>query len=276
MAMRRLLVLLALTGQACVPLSAVSAQPGRMDDLLALDCRLDADTGVSACTATNGLDGAAALTAVVVRAPAAGFYANVVPIDRVAPVEQLFEETCAQSPASIIGGYFGERADRTPYALGLIVSDGDQASPWAPWTVGGAIVVGASNDTAIRYWHEMDGLAPVEALQSKPILVDGNANDGIGAGWERANRVAFGLTDGGDLVLVGIFTATGGGRFLAPTLKEFADYIVAIRFEDGAVVERAVNLDGGPSANLFDRAGAGLYGSTTDRYVPAILCLGER
>jgi len=273
MTMRRLLILLSL---ACLPPSVARAQAGPMDGLLALDCTVDGDTGVAACTARNDREDAAALTAVVVRAPADGYYPNVVPIDRVAEVERLFEETCAQAPASIIGGYFGERQDGTPYALGLIVSDGRQASPWAPWTAGGAIVVDAANDTAIRYWHEMEGLDPVEALQSKPILVDANANDGIGAHWDRANRAAFGLTDGGDLVLIGIFTATGGGLLRAPTLQEFADYIASIRFDDGAVVERAINLDGGPSANLFVRAGAGLYGSTADRYVPAILCLGER
>lgn len=265
-----------LLGLSCLPLAAVQADSGPFDGLLELQCITDADTGVAACIARNRREGALALTAVVVRAPAAGYYANVVPIDRVADVEQLFEDTCAHAPASIIGGYFGEREDRTPYALGLIVSDGAQASPWAPWTVGGAITVDAANATAIRYWNEMDGVDAAEALQSKPILVDANANDGIGPHWDRANRAAFGLTDGGDLVLVGIFTDTGGGRLRAPTLKEFADYIAALRFDDGAVVERAINLDGGPSATLFVRAGAGLFGSTEERYVPAILCLGER
>ncbi len=256
--------------------AGAAAQPGPMDGLLEIDCRVDGDTGVAACIGHNTRQGAGALTAVVVRAPAAGYYANVVPIGRVADIQELFEQTCAQAPASIIGGFFGTREDGAPYDLGLIVSDGVQSAPWTPWTVGGAVVVDAANQTAIRYWHEIDGLAPVEALQSKPILVDANANDGIVSGWDRANRVAFGLTDGGDLVLIGVFTATGGGLLRAPTLKEFADYIAAIRFADGAVVARALNLDGGTSANLFDRAGAGLYGSPAPRYVPAILCLGER
>lgn len=275
MAIGYLRAFLLLTG-VLLPLAAAEAQTGPMDGLLALACTVDGDTHVATCTGRNMRDGAGALTSVVVRAPASGYYANVVPIDRVADIELLFEETCAQAPASIIGGFFGEREDGTPYPLGLVVSDGRQASPWVPWTVGGAIVVDAANVTGIRYWRDMDDVSPVEALQSKPILVNENANDGIGPHWDRANRVAFGLTDSGDLVLAGIFTDTGGGILRAPTLKEFSNYLAAIRFEDGAVIERAINLDGGTSANLFVRAGDGLHGSADDRYVPAILCLGER
>lgn len=261
-------------GLASLPFSTACATTDLMDGLLALDCE-PAD-GVTVCTADNGRPPATRLTAVVVRAAATDYAADVVPVDRVADIETLFAETCSQAPASIIGGYYGERDDRTPYALGLIVSEGEQAAPWTPWTVGGAIVVDAAGDTAIRYWREMEGLAPVEALQSKPILVNANANDGIVSGWDRANRVAFGLTDGGDLVLIGIVTEAGSGVLRAPTLKEFADYIAAIRFADGAVVERAINLDGGPSANLYVRSAGALYGSTAGRYVPAILCLGVR
>jgi hypothetical protein len=245
---------------------AMAAEP-----LLELSC---ADGPVATCAATNGV-----LTAVLVRAPTATWEADVVPVDREAAIPTLFaDELCPESPAIIIGGYFGEAGDGSFHPLGLVVSDGAVLVPRTPWQVGGIIVVDADGTTGIRYWNEPDPVAAGarEALQSKPILVNGNANDGIAdraSGW---NRVAFGLTGGGDLVLAGVFTETGTGMGRGPTLAGFADWLAAVRFPDGAVIERAINLDGGSSANLYLRAEERLYGVTKPRYVPNVICLRPR
>jgi hypothetical protein len=256
----------------CLTLPLAPAQAGDIGPaLLALEC---STTEVETCTATDGI-----LTAVLVRAPHDAFFADVVPVDREGDIASLFaDELCPDAPASVIGGYFGERDDGAPYPIGLVLSDGIAAAPWAPWEVGGAIVVDPGLATAIRSWRDIDpaALDAREALQSKPILVDANRNDGIADRSDGWNRVAFGLTGSGDLVLAGVFTATGTGMGRGPTLAGFADWLAAVRFPDGAVIDRAINLDGGPSATLYLRAEYRLFGSDKQRYVPDVICLAVR
>jgi hypothetical protein len=247
---------------------AAAADTGGLLDLACTEAE------VTTCTATDGI-----LTAVLVRAPAVRFHADIVPVEREADIAPLFaEELCPDAPASIIGGYFGERDDGTPYPVGLVVSDAAEVAPWAAWEVGGAIVVDRDLDTEIRYWSELDptSIDAAEALQSKPILVDANRNDGIADRSDGWNRVAFGVTADGDLVLAGAFTATGTGMGRGLTLADFADWLAAVRFPGGEGIARAINLDGGPSANLYLREEDRLFGSAKRRYVPDVVCLGTR
>jgi len=265
--MKRLLTVCLLTLAA----SAASAQP--IEGLLAPACEYG--NGVSVCTATER-----ELSLVVVRAPGTGFFPDIMPIDGIADVESLFGgNRCAEAPASIIGGYYEIEGSGGPRPVGLIVSEGAAPSRWADWRFGGAIVVDPELNTEIRYGRDLDaarGLEAVEALQSTPILVNNNANDSIASQEDQWNRVAFGLTDGGDLALIGVFAGRGAGKGQGPTLAAFADLIAGLRFPDGATIERAINLDGGPSANLYIRATDRLYGQAGDRYVPSIVCLASR
>ncbi|MEZ5668620.1 MAG: phosphodiester glycosidase family protein [Alphaproteobacteria bacterium] len=271
---------LALAAALVVP---ARAQPAAdpLANLLALACAPMAG-GAQACTAAAPLWNRddLALNAVVAAFPAAGFSLRVVPVDARVDMRALFGAgACTDAPAVIIGGYFGRDEGSGPYPLGLTVADSVEASPWLDWRVGGAIVVDADGDTAIRSWRDLDadaraGLA--QALQVKPILVSGNANDGIADQSDRWDRVAFGIADDGSLVLVGVFGPAGSGWGTGLTLKQFADYIAAIRLPSGAAIDRAINLDGGPSAHLYLRDGDRFWGALLERYVPNVVCIVVR
>src|SRR5690606_30466982 len=80
----------------CLALPVASAGAGEIGPgLLALECTA---AEVETCTATDGT-----LTAILVRAPAAAFRADVVPVDREAEIAPLFAELCPDALASIIG-----------------------------------------------------------------------------------------------------------------------------------------------------------------------------
>ncbi len=251
--------------------------------LLDLDCAAGRG-GSTICesTAPSPLQGVE-MTAVVAAFPADVFDVRVVHVAETLDNRQLYADgPCGGMAATITGGYFGIE-DGAFYPLGWTMASGAETAPWVGWQVGGALVVGGERAASILYWHELQGDARdgvEEAVQSKPILVRDNQNDGLVSQGPRDDRVAFAITDRGDVVLIAV---TGPILFGLPTgkrtslsLKDFADFLAALRLPDGAVIDRAINLDGGPSAHLYLRDTDLFVGPAIDRYVPNIVCVGER
>ena len=137
--------------------------------------------------------------------------------------------------AAINGGYFDEHW----HPLGALVHAGKQTNP--PFRKSGGIFCIVGNRAVLR--RSQDGLpaGATEALQCHPRLVTGGqVLSGLKPG--EHIRSAVGLTAAGEVVLA----VTGRGEL---SLRDWARAMKALGCKE------ALNLDGGPSSQLYLHAG---------------------
>jgi Phosphodiester glycosidase len=142
--------------------------------------------------------------------------------------------------AVVNGGYF--EADFKPTAW--LVDDGVQLSPKSAATKGGVLALQAGA-AFIGPVAEL-GFAPRFALQSFPLLVEGNAQMGIHRDDGRRAARTVACQVGAALHLIVLAAPRGDG----PTLFEAAELLRAPS-PSGFGCHRALNLDGGPSSGVW-------------------------
>jgi uncharacterized protein YigE (DUF2233 family) len=157
---------------------------------------------------------------------------------------------------AINGGYF----DDAWRPLGALVHTGKQSNP--PFRGDGALFCVTQGRATLRTTHQGLPAGVTEALQCRPRLVEaGHALTRFKPG--EAVRAAVGLTGPGELVLA--VTCRG-----SLSLRDWARALEALGCAD------ALNLDGGPSSQLYFHAGKteldlpGSYG------VPSALLVFQR
>nr|WP_306458040.1 phosphodiester glycosidase family protein [Edaphobacter lichenicola] len=162
------------------------------------------------------------------------------------------------------GGYYGTDDNKTFYPLGLLIHDGLQLNKMKDWNSGGVLY--SSNDRSkivrIKDFHRSADI--LEALQSKPLLVEDSRSGIHTDDHQLANRTAVGLRRDGAIVVAGAFSPSNN----AMTLAEFADFLSTPVIQGGAGVDFALNMDGGPSALIFCPALNLKLASGSDNFIP--------
>jgi uncharacterized protein YigE (DUF2233 family) len=173
---------------------------------------------------------------------------------------------------AVNGGIFGYTKTGKYLPLGLIIENSRRKNPQAPWNTGGAVIRDRENRTQVLPVRQIRSLPPpVAALQSKPLLVENGAVAiNSNRGDARYNRSAVAVTSSGAIVLVGAFESFGR----ALDLKEFAEFLVALRSIDKIQIETALAMDGGPGAHLFFPPLGRHYGDPGVNFVPNLIYVG--
>lgn len=148
----------------------------------------------------------------------------------------------------INGGFYG--TDSRPE--GLVVVGGRELNPLLPRIGGGVVTVGPGGAAQ----HDAEGFTlPAGtdfAIQCRPRLVVGGANNIARRGENTAARTALCVRDGGRRLDVYVARVDPSRGRAGPTLHKLAADLVA----EGC--EEALNLDGGPSTGAAWRAADGL------------------
>lgn len=168
--------------------------------------------------------------------------------------------------AIIGGGFFGYNIEGEEQPIGLIRVDGERKVALMPWSHGG--VFASDGNGTLRIFpaeSKAQGGRWKYALQSKPIIIL-NGNVDVGRNFRDAefNRVAFGLTTEGDVLIVGLFQNFGQ----AATQVKFAQIFKTIAEQRGLKVLRALAMDGGAGAQVHIPKLKMKFGDTGVSYFP--------
>lgn len=174
--------------------------------------------------------------------------------------------TTPETVAIIGGGFFGYNADGQEEPIGLTRVDGERKIALMPWSHGG--VFASDGNGTMRIFpaeSKAQGGRWRYALQSKPIiLLNGNVDVGKNLRDAEFNRVAFGLTSGGDVLIVGLFQNFGQ----AATQVKFAKIFKTIADQRGLKILRALAMDGGAGAQIHIPKLKLKFGDTGVSYFP--------
>ncbi len=148
----------------------------------------------------------------------------------------------------INGGFFERDTEKRLSPSGILVVDGIVRNS-TPNDQSGALVK-EGGKVGIVWAREVKDLSNYSAiLQSGPLLVEPQGKMGIRSNnYDRHNRAAICLR-GDDVILVSVHGLNGRGL----SLFELATLLVAKQRDGGINCERALNLDGGPSAQVAYR-----------------------
>lgn len=171
------------------------------------------------------------------------------------------------------GAFFGTDDGQRFYPLGLLINGSKRLNVIKNWKSGGVLF--CTRDLPARI-APISAFAEsrdiVEAVQSKPILVE-NSRNGIRAeNHEWANRTAVALRNENTLIVAGAFAP--GNK--AISLYEFAEILCRPLSEGGAAAEWALNMDGGPGAHISVPAAHLQLGSEGSTFVTNIIRLSVR
>lgn len=149
---------------------------------------------------------------------------------------------------AVNGGYFDYRDTpngRTLVPTGLVIADGSRL---AGYRGGSGVLYDTGKGIGIAWAKDRKAWAgAVEALQVGPLLVDPGGQPGIRRqDGPRARRSAVCATAEGEIAVVVVTSAI--------SLYDFAE-VLADTSPGGFACERAINLDGGPSTQVFGRFG---------------------
>jgi uncharacterized protein YigE (DUF2233 family) len=165
------------------------------------------------------------------------------------------------------GGFFGIDKLGSPIPLGLVKSDGKTISRKYPWASGG--VVAASKDRVeifpIANFTNPQGYS--DAIQSKPLLVEGG-RDGIRTATnDRFDRSAVAVDSKGSVYFFVLHEPAGS----AGSLAEFSYLIRSFRSTKGEAIAFALAMDGGPGAHMYVPALKKHCGAGAPTFVPNAL-----
>jgi uncharacterized protein YigE (DUF2233 family) len=169
--------------------------------------------------------------------------------------------------------FFGSDDGRRFYPLGLLIHGNKRLNVIENWKSSGVLFCARglpARIVPIGAFTESRDI--VEAVQSKPILVE-NSRSGIRAeNGELANRTAVALRNDGTLMVAGAFSP--GNKALS--LYEFAEFLSRPLSEGGAGAEWALNMDGGPGAHISVPDAHLQLGSEGSTFVTSIIRVSVR
>jgi uncharacterized protein YigE (DUF2233 family) len=197
------------------------------------------------------MDSRVGLQLVFFTIPATAYEFSVFKVGIEGTAASLLANSAAETGAIVVvnGGYYGTNDNgKSYYPLGLLIHNGKQLVKVKEWTSGGVLYSNADKQSKIVQIRSFRPSPDIlEALQSKPLLVE-ESHSGINSDdHQLANRTAIGIRADGSIVVAGAFSPSNN----AMTLAEFAEVLRTPVSLGGAGVNIALNMDGGPSSLII-------------------------
>lgn len=191
-------------------------------------------------------------------------------VRRVDRPTRIFEALSKPETLAILnGGFFGLDREGNKIPLGLVVANGRRTSRRHPWKTGGVLIARPTDLAITPIAQFVDGPEIAQALQSKPILVEGGKDGMRGPDRERFDRSAVLLSATGAIAFVAVTEPQGK----AATLAEVSRFLLSFRFTDGSGASMALAMDGGPGVHLYVPSLNRHCGSGVVNYVPNAVAL---
>ena len=181
-------------------------------------------------------------------------------------------ETPANALLSINGGFFGYDANKRYIPLGLVISDGTIVNRKIAWSGGGILLQKKGEHAKItkaRKFKVSSGI--LQAVQSKPLIVEDSQVAIYSDDKERFNRTAFGVFPSGRIFVAGAFESFGR----AVSLYEFAQLVTSIESAQGERPVTAIAMDGGPGSQIYIPQLKLHYGDPGKNYVPNLVVISR-
>ena len=166
--------------------------------------------------------------------------------------------------AVVNGGFFGLNSLNRFVPLGLIISEGRVKNKRTNWRTGGVITQTAKSIQITPIRSFTNSGSTIEAIQSKPLLVNNGKVEIYSDDYKLFNRTAVGLDSDKNVIVAGAFSDNGK----ALSLFEFASFLATPRAHGGPAVGVALAMDGGPGAHLFFPTLNLHFGEPGDNFVP--------
>ena len=173
-------------------------------------------------------------------------------------------ETPKMSLGSVSGGFFGVNGHGKMAPLGLVKAEGKIFSRINKWKSGG-VIVGLKNDVKIIPISEFsDKDSYINALQSKPLLIEQEKNGIHSVVDDRFDRSAIAV-DANDSIYFFVLHEPVGST---ANLSEFSQLIQFFRPANGSKIQFALAMDGGPGAQMYIPALKKHCGASVNSFIP--------
>lgn len=184
--------------------------------------------------------------------------------------EEIYEKSVPTGAiAGMTGGFFGVSNKGNSVPLGLVKVEGKVKNRMHPWNSGGIVETNRTSVNILPIKKFQDSNFIVNALQSKPLLIE-SGKDGIRSKtFDRFDRSAVATTSDGQIIFIVLFEP--GGR--AASLDEFSHLLLRFKTSKGGSIKWALAMDGGPGAHLYVPKMKKHCGAPTFNYVPNLLYL---
>ena len=168
---------------------------------------------------------------------------------------------------AVTGGFFGLDGRGAESPLGLVKTRGRVTNKRHGWTSGGVLFATKAGPVISPIGKFKDSADVLEAVQSKPLLVESGKNGIRSNTNDRFDRSAVALAENGDYVMAVIHAPAGN----AASLAEFSRLLLALYRLKDKRLSWAIAMDGGPGAHLFVPKLKRHCGNGTPNYIPNIV-----
>ncbi len=169
--------------------------------------------------------------------------------------DQLYARLSGNRDLALLNGGYWENREETKegkkeevsYPVGLVRANGREIAPFRR-DMGGGVVFQTGSRFDILPTDVFEGAdeRPLDAVQSKPLLVDDGRTAMKSDDHRRDDRLAIGIDANGSIIIA-LATQPQG----ALTLYEFSEFLLLRIEKGGPGCVRALNLDGGPGAHVY-------------------------
>lgn len=216
------------------------------------------------------------VTLVMAIAPKARAWVSVRPVLKDGPARPTYIQGPCQDAVAVVNGSFFYRDDKGARPMGLVRVDGRTVQGPSPRTSGGFLTSDGRSIRIVLKSQPEKAASARFAVESAPILIWNGRNGMRSDDRKRHDRVGMGITEDGDLVMVGAFGPAAAGV----SLWEFEKLVRQAAIYQGERMVDFIAFDGGPSAHLYLPGGEGkggaLFGQKGPIYTPNVVCLGVR
>lgn len=209
-------------------------------------------------------------------APKASAWVSVRPVLKDGPARPTYVQGPCQDALAVVNGSFFYRDAMGARPMGLVRVEGSTVQGPSPRTSGGFLTSDGRSIRIVLKGQPQRALGARFAVESAPILIWNGRNGMRSDDRQRHDRVGVGITEDGDIVVVGAFGPAAAGV----SLWEFEKLVRQAAIHQGERMADFIALDGGPSAHFYmpggDGKGGALLGHKGAIYTPNVVCVGVR
>lgn len=205
----------------------------------------------------------------VIKIPSGEVSLKINAIQKKDSINSIFKKSAVTRNSILVsGGFWGYNKNLKEMPIGLVVSNKRIMNKKANWKSGG-VLFSIRDSIGVAPISLIEGIDFDEALQSKPLVVKDSRNDIYSNDFNCFDRVCVGISNRGEIVICGIFNATGRGL----SLFEFAGLLTFSGRADAPDMKIALAMDGGPSSHIYIPQLGIHFGAEVVSYVPNLITL---